>query len=63
MAPSLKALRQEAARCTRCALYKRGTQTVFGEGPRAAQIMLVGEQPGNEKTYRGTLSSVRLGNF
>ena len=56
-------MRDAARECQACDLWKRGTQTVFGEGPRAAQIMLVGEQPGNEKTYRGTLSSVRQGNF
>jgi len=33
--------------CTACHLYKRATQTVFGEGPRGAPIMLVGEQPGD----------------
>jgi DNA polymerase len=53
MATSLKALRQEAASCTRCDLYKRGTQTVFGEGARRARVMLVGEQPGDKEDLEG----------
>jgi DNA polymerase len=53
MAPSLKALREEAAGCTRCDLYKRGTQTVFGEGTRRARVMLVGEQPGDKEDVEG----------
>lgn len=41
---------EEAARgCTACHLYRNATQTVFGEGPRAARILLVGEQPGDEE--------------
>ena len=53
MAPSLKALREEAAGCTRCDLYKRATQTVFGEGTRRARVMLVGEQPGDQEDRQG----------
>jgi DNA polymerase len=53
MAPSLKALRAEAAGCTRCDLYERGTQTVFGEGTRRARVMLVGEQPGDQEDLQG----------
>ena len=53
MAPTLKTLREEAAGCTRCDLYKRGTQTVFGEGPRRARVMLVGEQPGDQEDRQG----------
>ena len=53
MATSLKALRTEAAHCTRCDLYKRGTQTVFGEGARHARVMLVGEQPGDQEDQQG----------
>ncbi|MCA1665042.1 MAG: UdgX family uracil-DNA binding protein [Myxococcales bacterium] len=53
MAVSLKALREEAAGCTRCDLYKRGTQTVFGEGRRRARVMLVGEQPGDKEDVEG----------
>ena len=51
--PSLKALRAEAAACTRCDLYKRGTQTVFGEGARHARVMFVGEQPGDQEDKLG----------
>jgi DNA polymerase len=38
----------EARGCTRCDLYKYATQTVFGEGPLAASIFFVGEQPGDQ---------------
>jgi DNA polymerase len=43
----------EAARCTRCDLYKRATQAVFGEGRPTARIMLVGEQPGDREDIEG----------
>lgn len=46
-------MREEARDCRACDLYKRGTQTVFGEGARNAAIMLVGEQPGNEEDLAG----------
>ena len=46
-------LRKAAARCTACHLYKVGTQTVFGEGPEKARIMLVGEQPGDVEDVSG----------
>jgi probable DNA metabolism protein len=52
-AASLAALRAEAADCRACHLYKHATQTVFGEGPQAAQIMLVGEQPGDKEDLAG----------
>jgi uracil-DNA glycosylase len=48
-----KAVRAEAMGCTRCDLYKCGTQTVFGEGPLNAQIMFVGEQPGDQEDLAG----------
>ena len=51
--PTLGAVREVAARCKACDLYKRGTQTVFGEGPRKAEIMLVGEQPGDAEDLTG----------
>jgi DNA polymerase len=41
---------------TACDLYKRGTQTVFGEGARRAAAMFVGEQPGNEEDLAGRRS-------
>lgn len=47
------ALREEAMGCTRCHLYKHATQTVFGEGPLDAPIMLVGEQPGDQEDLAG----------
>src|SRR5207244_7156063 len=45
--PSLNEAGEAARDCTACHLYKRATQTVFGEGPKRAPIMLVGEQPGD----------------
>src|SRR3982075_4284237 len=50
---SLKILREEARRCRACHLWKNATQTVFGEGPQQAQIMLVGEQPGDKEDLAG----------
>jgi uracil-DNA glycosylase len=50
---SLKTLRQEAADCRACPLWKGATQTVFGEGPQAAQVVLVGEQPGDKEDLAG----------
>ncbi|HYJ89169.1 MAG TPA: UdgX family uracil-DNA binding protein [Pyrinomonadaceae bacterium] len=50
---SLPALRSAAADCKACDLWKRGTQTVFGEGTRRAIAMFVGEQPGNEEDLTG----------
>jgi DNA polymerase len=49
----LQALRRRAAGCRRCDLWKRGTQTVFGEGPSGARVMLVGEQPGDQEDLAG----------
>jgi len=51
--PSLETLREEAAHCRACHLWKHATQTVFGEGPRTAQVMLVGEQPGDKEDLAG----------
>ena len=50
---SLAAVREAADHCTACYLYKRGTQTVFGEGPKRAAMMLVGEQPGDYEDVAG----------
>jgi DNA polymerase len=50
---SLAALRAEAAHCCACHLWKDATQTVFGEGPSHAPIMLVGEQPGDKEDLAG----------
>jgi uracil-DNA glycosylase family protein len=51
--PSLSAVRDISRGCKACDLYKRGTQTVFGEGPSKAEIMLVGEQPGDAEDLAG----------
>jgi DNA polymerase len=50
---SWEALLKEARSCTRCELYKCGTQTVFGEGPLDAAILFVGEQPGDQEDLAG----------
>ena len=50
---ALKLLAEEARGCTRCDLYKNATQTVFGEGPADAHMMLVGEQPGDQEDLTG----------
>jgi uracil-DNA glycosylase len=49
----LETLREEAASCRACPLWKDATQTVFGEGPTHARIMLVGEQPGDKEDLAG----------
>jgi uracil-DNA glycosylase family protein len=46
-------LLKDARKCTRCDLYKYATQTVFGEGPLDAQLMFVGEQPGDQEDLAG----------
>jgi uracil-DNA glycosylase family protein len=51
--PSLGEVAKEAAGCTRCDLYKRATQTVFGEGPQGAPLMLIGEVPGDKEDKEG----------
>jgi uracil-DNA glycosylase len=50
---TLQTLREAAAGCRGCDLWTRGTQTVFGEGPRRARVMMVGEQPGNDEDLAG----------
>ncbi|HEY1544096.1 MAG TPA: UdgX family uracil-DNA binding protein [Xanthobacteraceae bacterium] len=50
---SLTALRDAEAACTRCPLYRNATQVVPGEGPKHAQVMLVGEQPGDQEDRQG----------
>jgi uracil-DNA glycosylase len=52
-AGTLQAVREDAADCTMCELYRIGTQTVFGEGPSDADVMLVGEQPGDKEDRAG----------
>jgi DNA polymerase len=50
---SLKQAREDARGCRRCDLWELGTQTVFGEGSARAQLMLVGEQPGDQEDLAG----------
>src|SRR5262245_36391440 len=51
--PTITTVREAAKGCQACDLYKRGTQTVFGEGARQAGLMLVGEQPGDAEDLAG----------
>jgi uracil-DNA glycosylase len=51
--PTLGVLRTAAAGCRACPLWERATQTVFGEGRISADLVLVGEQPGNEEDLAG----------
>ena len=53
IASNLKSLREEAANCQACLLWKNATQTVFGEGPAHARAVLVGEQPGDKEDLAG----------
>lgn len=53
IATAWRAVRDEAADCTRCNLYKCATQTVFGEGSVDASILFVGEQPGDQEDLAG----------
>jgi uracil-DNA glycosylase family protein len=50
---TLSALRKAAAGCRGCDLYRDATQTVFGEGPAGARIVMVGEQPGDKEDRAG----------
>ena len=50
---NLKSLRRAARLCEGCKLYSRATQTVFGEGLKRSEIMLVGEQPGDREDLEG----------
>src|SRR5256886_11226297 len=50
---NLGEVREASRECTACHLYKHATQTVFGEGPKSAPIMLVGEQPGDYEDVAG----------
>ncbi|CAN5266503.1 UdgX family uracil-DNA binding protein [soil metagenome] len=52
-APRLADLRDAAATCTNCGLYRDATRTVFGQGPGTARLMLVGEQPGDREDLAG----------
>jgi uracil-DNA glycosylase len=50
---TLSTLREAAAGCRGCHLWENATQTVFGEGRKDAQVMLVGEQPGDQEDLAG----------
>jgi uracil-DNA glycosylase len=50
---NLRKLREVAAACKACDLWKTGTQTVFGEGSSSAEIVFVGEQPGDKEDFAG----------
>ena len=50
---SLRTLKEAAAGCTACPLHETGTQTVFGEGLVRAEILFVGEQPGDREDHEG----------
>ena len=50
---SLKALREAAAGCRGCHLWRPATQTVFGQGRKSSRVMLVGEQPGDREDLAG----------
>src|SRR6186713_2288637 len=50
---SLRALAEAAEGCRGCELYKDATQTVFGQGRKSAELMLVGEQPGDKEDLAG----------
>jgi DNA polymerase len=52
-AKKLDALAAEAAGCRACPLWRDATQTVFGEGPQRATMMLIGEQPGDQEDRAG----------
>jgi DNA polymerase len=52
-AGTLAALKEEARSCTRCDIYCRATQTVFGDGPVDAKVMFIGEQPGDQEDLAG----------
>lgn len=51
--PTLAKLREAAAGCRGCDLWINASQTVFGEGPKLAEVMLVGEQPGDQEDRAG----------
>src|SRR5919198_5461211 len=51
--PTLAKLADAAASCTACALYKNATQTVFGEGTNESEVMMIGEQPGDQEDLQG----------
>jgi hypothetical protein len=59
-ATDLSHLRKDATSCRRCPLWRNATQTVFGEGPASAAMMLVGEQPGSTRSSASRARASRL---
>ena len=53
MRQTLKGLREAAAGCKACDLWRIGTQTVFGEGKQSSTVMFIGEQPGDKEDLIG----------
>jgi DNA polymerase len=51
---TISSLRQAARGCEGCSLFRRATQTVFGEGPDKARIIMIGEQPGDTEDLKGS---------
>jgi uracil-DNA glycosylase family protein len=51
--PTLEAMRTAVQECRGCGLYAHATQAVFGEGPPSAEVMLIGEQPGDREDIEG----------
>jgi DNA polymerase len=51
--PTQARLREAAARCKACDLWQSATQTVFGEGPEHARVMMIGEEPGDQEDRQG----------
>ncbi|RAO76223.1 UdgX family uracil-DNA binding protein [Dyella jiangningensis] len=60
---SLPALRKKAKACRACPLWQHATQTVFGEGPARADMMLIGEQPGDQEDQQGEPFTGPAGNL
>lgn len=58
-ASSVASLREAAAHCRGCDLYKDATQTVSGDGPERAKVMFVGEQPGDSEDTQGRDQELR----
>lgn len=50
---ALRSLEEASRRCRACDLWRTGTQTVFGEGPRTADVVFLGEQPGDQEDKAG----------
>src|SRR5712692_97941 len=51
--PTLRKLQTASKRCEGCDLYRHATQTVFGDGPPDAKVIMIGEQPGDQEDLQG----------